>query len=228
MSTRNLVKSFQYALQGLIYTLATQRNMRIHFTIALCVMLLSLVLGVNRWEALLVFIAITLVMIAELFNTAIETLVDMATEEFHPLAKVAKDVAAGAVFLTAGLSIAIGMTVFVPYVYALVHQTLVTEFYNPDITAVFILGVVLFGTIALKAWARYQTWHSSPSLTTAVAVSIVLLVWGMTLHLTVSLLVTVLSLLLVGSKLMTQSDWRSVLWGAVVGGAVTIGGFLLT
>ena len=102
MSARNLIKSFQYALNGLIHAVSTQRNMRIHFIMALFVMLLSLVLGVNRWEALLLFVAITLVIITELFNTAIEAIVDLATEQFHPLAKIAKDVAAGAVFLRPG------------------------------------------------------------------------------------------------------------------------------
>lgn len=226
MSARDLIKSFQYALQGIVYSLATQRNMRIHFGVALFVMLLSLLLGVNRWEALLLFVAITLVIIAELFNTAIEALVDMATEEFHPLAKIAKDVAAGAVFLTAGLAIAIGMTVFIPYVYALAQQTLVEEFYDPDIGVVFVLGMVLFGTIFLKAFARYREWRASPSLTTSLAVSIVLLVWGMTLHLIVSLLVTILCLLFVWSRLRIQPEWPPVLWGAVLGGVITLMGFL--
>lgn len=227
MSARNVIKSFQYALQGIVHSLATQRNMRIHFVIALCVMLLSLVLGVSRWEALLLFIAITLVIITELFNTAIEALVDMATEKYHPLAKIAKDVAAGAVFLTAGLSIAIGMTVFIPYIYARARGTLVEDFYNPDVGAVFVLGVVLFGTILLKAAARYREWRTSPSLTTSLAVSIVLLVWGMTLHTLVSLLVTLLCLMFVGSRLYIQSEWAPILWGAFVGSVITLAGFLL-
>ena len=227
MSARNLIKSFQYALNGLIHAVSTQRNMRIHFIIALFVMLLSLVLGVNRWEALLLFVAITLVIITELFNTAIEAIVDLATEQFHPLAKIAKDVAAGAVFLTSGLAIAIGMTVFIPYFYDPAHLTMFKRFYSPNVGAVFILGLVLFTTIFMKAVASHQKWRMNPSLTTSLALSIVLLVWVMTFHLIVSLLVTILCLLLVGSRLRLQPEWPPVVAGAVVGCLVTIVGLLI-
>lgn len=227
MSARNLIKSFQYALNGIIHALTTQRNMRIHFGIALLVMVLSLILGVNRWEALLLFVAITLVIITELFNTAIEAIVDMATEQFHPLAKVAKDVAAGAVFVTAGLAIAVGMTVFIPYVYFPAQAALVKKFYSPDVGAVFMLGLVLFATIFLKALARYREWRVSPSLTTSLAVSIVFLVWVMTLHLIVSLLVTILCLLFVWSRLRIQPSWPPIFCGAVAGGLITLIGLLL-
>lgn len=226
MSARNLIKSFHFALQGIVHALTSQRNMRIHFTAALLVMLFSLVLGVNRWEALILFIAITLVIITELFNTAIEAIVDMATAEFHPLAKVAKDVAAGAVFLTSGLAIAVGITVFIPYLYAPTEQVLAEKLYNPNVGAVFMLGLVMFGTIFLKAVAHYREWRVSPSLTTALAVSIVFLVWVMTLHLIVSLLVTILCLLLVGSRLRIQPEWAPILWGAVAGSLMTLVGLL--
>lgn len=228
MSARQLIESFQYALEGIVHALTTQRNMRIHFTVAFSVMLLSLLLGVNRWEALLLFVAITLVIVTELFNTAVEALVDMATDHYHPLAKVAKDVAAGAVFLTAGLSIAVGLTVFIPYVYALANRTaLVEELSNPDVGVVFVLGMVLFGTIFLKAVAHYRRRRSSPSLTTSLAVSIVLLVWGMTLHLVVASLVTILCLLFVGSRLRIQPEWPPVLWGGLIGGLMTLVGLWL-
>lgn len=224
MSARQWIESFQYALEGIVYALTTQRNMRIHFTVAFSVMLLSLWLGVNRWEALLLFVAIALVIVTELFNTAVEALVDIATEQYHPLAKIAKDVAAGAVFLTAGLSIAIGITVFIPYVLALVDGTLVEEFSNPNVGVVFVLGMVLFGTIFLKAMAHYYRWRSTPSLTTSLAVSIVLLVWSMTWHLIVALLVTILCLLFVGSRLRIQPEWPPILWGSLIGGLLTLAG----
>lgn len=227
MSARDLIKSFQYALQGIVHTLSTQRNMRIHFVIALIVMLLSLILGVGRWEALLLFVAITLVIVAELFNTAIEAMVDMATDTYHPLAKIAKDVAAGAVFLAAGLAIAIGATVFLPYLHDLAEPELIEEFFNPDVGAVLVLGMVLFATVFFKAFARSQKWRTSPSLTTSLAVSIVILVWGMTFNLVVSSLVTLLCLLLAGSRLRMQGTWLPVIWGAAIGSIVTVAGSLL-
>lgn len=227
MSARNLIKSFQYALNGLIHALTTQRNMRIHFTVALIVMLLSLTLGVSRWEALLLFVAIILVIITELFNTAIEAIVDLVTEQFHPLAKIAKDVAAGAVFLTSGLAIAIGMTVFFPYFYDPAQMAIIKRFYSPNVGAIFMLGLVLFTTIFMKAVAQHRKWRMNPSLTTSLAVSIVLLVWVMTLHLVVSLLVTILCLLFVGSRLRLQPEWPPIVAGAGVGFLVTVTGLLI-
>src|SRR4051812_16292758 len=111
MWVAKLLKSFRYAIEGLKYAVVTQRNMRIHFITALVVLLLSLCLSLSKLEVLLLFVSITLVLFAELINTSIEAVVDMVTEEYHPLAKIAKDVAAGAVFLTAGLAFFVGTSI---------------------------------------------------------------------------------------------------------------------
>lgn len=219
---RKLVKSFQYALEGIVYTLATQRNMRIHFAVSLFVMLVSLLLGIKRSEALLLFVAITFVIITELFNTAVEAVVDMMTTTFHPKAKVAKDVAAGAVFLAAGLAIAVGLTVFAPYILALFQHVGVDELRNPDVSVAVILGLVLFGTIFFKGVSHYRKWPVTPSLLISLAVSIVLVVWWLTFHLVVALLVTILCLLLIGNWLLQKQEIRSFVWGAITGGVITL------
>lgn len=108
------LRSFQFAWSGIIHTFKTQRNMRIHGTVTIIVLLLLWWLNVPRGDVLLVFFCISLVMSLELVNTAIEAVVDLVTKEWHPQAKIAKDVAAGAVLFSVIIAVVIGTYVFVP------------------------------------------------------------------------------------------------------------------
>lgn len=108
------LRSFHFAWSGIIHTFKTQRNMRIHGTVTILVLLLLWWLNVPRGDVLLVFFCISLVMSLELVNTAIEAVVDLVTQELHPQAKIAKDVAAGAVLLSVFFAVVIGAYVFVP------------------------------------------------------------------------------------------------------------------
>lgn len=110
--SRTLWESFFYAISGIIYVLKTQRNMRIHFAAAVLILILSWLLKLNTLELLVVSVTITLVIAAEMINTAIETVVDMLTQEYHPLAAVAKNVAAGAVLISALNAILVGYCIF--------------------------------------------------------------------------------------------------------------------
>lgn len=113
------LRSFVYAWRGLVHALRTQRNARVHAVLAVCAIALGLALRISPVEFAMVFVAITGVFIAEMFNTVAEACVDLATQEYHPLARVAKDVAAGAVLLNALLSVVIGLLVFGPHLWAL-------------------------------------------------------------------------------------------------------------
>ena len=88
--------SFNYAAEGIIHVLRTQRNMRIHFLIAAAVLVLALFVGVDKLELIALLLSITFVLMAEMINTAIEGAIDVSTTSFDPMAKLAKDVAAGA------------------------------------------------------------------------------------------------------------------------------------
>jgi len=113
---RSLKESFSYAFGGLIYSLKTQRNMKLHFLAGIVVLTLSLFLPFNGYDYLFVFFAVALVIIAEMINTAIEATVDLFTNDYHYLAKIAKDVAAGAVLLAAINSIGVLFLVIIPKV----------------------------------------------------------------------------------------------------------------
>jgi diacylglycerol kinase len=113
------LRGFVYAWHGFVYALRTQRNARVHAAIATVAVALGIGLRISPIEFALIFVAIASVFISEMINTVVEACVDLVTTEFHPLARVAKDVAAGAVLLNALLSIVIGLFVFVPHLWPL-------------------------------------------------------------------------------------------------------------
>jgi diacylglycerol kinase len=112
MNLSRFRRSFIYAYEGLQYALSTQQNMQFHFLAALLVFIIALVCGVSKLELLFLLLAIALVIVAELINTAIELAVDLAMPSPHPLAKAAKDTAAAAVLVASVFAAAIGMIVF--------------------------------------------------------------------------------------------------------------------
>lgn len=109
---KRIIMSFKFAFEGITYVLSTQNNMRIHVVVAFIALILSIILDVPQYQLLLVFFSIVFVMCMELINTAIEKTIDLMTTEYHPLAKIAKDVAAGAVLFAAIFAFIIGVYVF--------------------------------------------------------------------------------------------------------------------
>ena len=115
MSTRRpptIFDSFNYAFEGIIHVLRTQRNLRIHFAIAFLVLVLALIVNVGKLELIALLISIAFVLITEMLNTAVEAAIDIATTSFDPMAKLAKDIAAGAVLIATVNAIAVGYLVF--------------------------------------------------------------------------------------------------------------------
>ena len=105
---QSVARSFNHAYNGLVFAIRTQRNMRVHGLIAIVVLALSLLVGVSAIELAVLVLVIMLVFVAELLNTAMEFAVDLVTREYHPLAKLAKDVSAGAVLVTSVGAVLVG------------------------------------------------------------------------------------------------------------------------
>lgn len=110
-----LLKSFSFATSGIMMAIKNERNLRIHLTIALIMIILGFIFSISAVEWVLLLLAIGGMISLEILNTAIERLVDLVTLDFHPLAKQAKDLAAGAVFSFAIICVIIGMIIFGPY-----------------------------------------------------------------------------------------------------------------
>ena len=108
----SIIESFNFAIEGIIHVLRTQRNMRIHFAAAFVVLVLALIFDISRLELIALLIAIVFVLIAEMINTAVEAAVDVASTSFDPMAKLAKDIGAGAVLIAAVNAVAVGYLVF--------------------------------------------------------------------------------------------------------------------
>lgn len=119
-SLSSFIAAFRYAFRGLRYLLGTQRNAQIHCLIGACAVALGAFLDLARWEWLALILTVTIVLAAEGFNTAIESAVDVATASYHPLAAIAKDVAAGTVLICAIGAVIVGCVVFIPHLWPLV------------------------------------------------------------------------------------------------------------
>jgi len=120
MRAASLIASFRYAFVGVRYLLWTQRNAKIQSAIGLAAIGLGVVLGIDRYEWLALLVTITLVIAAEGVNTALEAIVDLTSPEYHTLAKIAKDVGAGTVLITAIASVIIGIVLFLPHLLPLI------------------------------------------------------------------------------------------------------------
>ncbi|UUZ96130.1 diacylglycerol kinase family protein [Paenibacillus sp. P25] len=105
-------RSFRFAYEGVKYALSTQRNMKFHFFAALVVLTLALFFRLTKYDVLFILLAVTLMIVTELINTAVEKAVDLAMPDIHPLAKIAKDVAAASVLVSAAFAAVTGMIVF--------------------------------------------------------------------------------------------------------------------
>lgn len=118
------LRSFIYAWDGVRYVISTQRNMRVHLALGALAVALGVYLRLSAIEWAVLFVAMALVLVSEMMNTVVEAIVDLTSPRYHPLAKVAKDAAAGAVLLNAALSVIIGLFVFVPHLLPLAAHLL--------------------------------------------------------------------------------------------------------
>lgn len=118
-SLKRLGKSFKYAFTGIFKAYKTEQNLVIHTIAAILVLILSFYLKVSSIEFCILVLVIGLVLVMEMVNTAIEYTVDMAMPNIHPLAKIAKDVASGAVLISAFVSIVVGLIILLPKILAL-------------------------------------------------------------------------------------------------------------
>lgn len=151
MNLKKMVDSFNHAINGIINTVRTERNMKIHLVAAILVMIACFFFDISKVEFLILVVTISMVMAAEVVNTAIEAVVDMSTNYYHPLAKIAKNAAAGAVLITAINAAIVGYVIFWDKLsntsYVLIHKVKNSQPY----TVLIVLVIVTLATIITKA-----------------------------------------------------------------------------
>ncbi len=153
----SLLDSFNYAFEGIIHVLRTQRNLRIHFLAAIVVFAAAIALGVSRLQLVALVLAIAFVLVAEMLNTAIEGVIDVSTTSFDPNAKLAKDIAAGAVLIASIAALAVGYLVFESAAGSRATRVLDRVRNAPAELTLVALVLVVLVVIATKAWTGRGT-----------------------------------------------------------------------
>ena len=222
--------SFHYAFSGIVYATKTQSNMRIHLVIAALVLAATLVLRLERVYVIAIVILIALVLALELVNTAVEAVVDLLTVAHHPLAKTAKDAAAGAVLVATMAAVVVGYLTFYEGIFAggtRVYESLALV---PTNTALVIIAIVVIGTIIAKAIAgrgsALQGGAVSGHAALAFAAATMLALFYQ--KPLVALLAFGLAVLVAQSRVEAQiHNALEVTWGAALGTLVTLAIYLL-
>ena len=225
MRSHNFIESLNAAINGIIHTVRTQLSMKIHYIAAILVLILSLFWDLSRAEFIGLCITITLVIVAELINTAIETLIDLVVDEYHPKAKIAKDVAAGAVLVTALNAVIVGYFLFINRIGGKASAVMNRIADSPVHITFIALVITLLSVVILKAFIKKGTplQGGMPSGHSAVAFAVLTAVWLITGNLLAFSLCLVLTLLVIQSRLEAKvHNIFEVLAGGVVGMLITL------
>ena len=158
---KGLIRSFRFALDGLAYALVTQRNMRIHFAAAFAVIALCTLIRVSTFETLAALFSIALVIALELVNTAVEHIVDLVTDRYHPAARAAKDVAAAAVFIAAANAVTVAYLIFFDKLNPVRWRPLATLVRPPYLGVLFVGSVCLIAAVTAHAVRLRRRQHES-------------------------------------------------------------------
>ncbi|MDD5491190.1 MAG: diacylglycerol kinase [bacterium] len=226
MRSKDIWESFNAAIEGITYVTKTQRNMSIHLGIALFVLFFSLFVRLDRIEVIMLFITVVLVLLAEMFNTAVEALVNLITDTYHPAAKVAKDIAAGAVFFTAGNALIVAYLIFgkrylgnnlVPLISKIKEVPDYIMFISLIIVFIFvIIGKAYFGK-GRPLWGGMPSGHSAVAFTICTAIALT------TENSFITLLAFLLAFMVAHSRVRAKiHTWWEVAGGAILGMVVTL------
>ncbi len=219
------IESVNCAIEGILWAAKTQRHLRWHFMAAVVVLLAAVFYKVSPLEFILLALAIVLVLLTELINTAIEVVVDMLSPEFSLLAQRAKDVAAGAVLVTSVGAAIIGYLVFSPYVFGDFEAILQGIGTPPDELSIISALTVVILVILLKSRGKTgKPLHGGmPSGHSAIAFSIATSILISGIGAVLGILAVAMAAMVSQSRLLLKiHNFKEVVAGAVLGTAVTL------
>ncbi len=225
MEQQGLVESFNAAIEGFVYVFKSQRNMRLHFLIGLFAVLLGIFLNFNYIELIALCITIAFVLFAEMFNTAIEHTVDLVSHDYHPLARIVKDIGAGAVLLSALTAIVVGYILFVSRAGIRIEDNIVkireSSWHITFIILIAILAIVVVSKLFLQKGTPLR--GGMPSGHAAIAFSIWTIISLLYPNSLVVFLVFILAVLVARSRVSGRiHSIREVLIGALTGVSATV------
>jgi len=225
MKPKNWLESLNCAIEGILYVAKTQPHMRYHFITAIAVLLLSLFLNLSWIEFSILSLCITLVLFAEVINTAVEVTIDLISEEFHPLARIAKDVSAGAVLLAVIGSLTIGYVVLSRHIFPPAAETLKeVRHSNADLTLVSLLLVIIAVVITKAKFGKGAPLHGGmPSGHSAIAFSVWTAITLITMDPMIVSITFALAVMVSHSRmLMGIHTFWEILAGAILGSLITL------
>jgi len=219
----NFIEACNHAVNGIIYAATTQSNIKKQLIIAVIVMVLSLFFDLTRAEFLCLTFSVFFIILAELFNTAIETVVDLYTDLYHPKAKIAKDVAAGGVILSAVNALVVGYFLFFEKIGQIGTAMLETIITSPAHLA--FVGVILaiIAVISLRAAAttnKYKLVNKSfiPSGQSAIAFAALTSIWLNTNNIVIFTLSLILSMMVIENRMEgDKKTFAEIIFGACMG-----------
>lgn len=227
MKNDNFFEAWGNATNGIIYSATTQRNIRIQLVLAVIVMVLSLFYGLNTAEFLCLLFAVFLVIFAELINTAIETVVDLFVDVYHPKAKISKDVAAGAVVLAACNALVVGYFIFFKEenLKAISDSIFNNMVKSPMHLAFVAIMLVVIAVISMKAGCSKKTERGElvkegfvPSGQSAIAFAALTAIWLNSKDIVTFTLALILSILVVENRVGSNARTKAeIVFGACMG-----------
>ncbi len=224
MKQQNIVRSFNSAIEGFIYVVKTQRNMRLHFLIAILVLLAGIYLNLEKLEILLLLVAISFVLLAEMLNTAVEIHTDLTSDGFNPMVRVIKDITAGCVLVASVNAFVVGYLIFLSRPWKIHIETGIDKIGSSSWHITFIILIVLLFMVILGKVLFHKGTPlrgGMPSGHAAVAFGI----WAITAFLTANhiaiVLVFILAFLVARSRLSGGiHSIREITAGGILGVAV--------
>lgn len=225
MKNKKLTESFNNALSGILSSVKNEKNMRIHLFTAAIVLVLSLLYDLTRIEFIIVCAAIAVVLICELFNTAIETVMDTLIGIYHPRAKAVKDTAAGAVFVSALLSVLVAYMIFFDRVSTSLEIGIVRIKQTPMHITIIAILLTLLVVVLIKTFLGKGTPFSGgmPSGHSAVAFSATTAAALYSNNMNITILFLLVALMVVQSRLEGKiHNIIELVAGAVIGFLVTL------
>jgi diacylglycerol kinase (ATP) len=225
MPLRKWVDSAQYAIEGIIYAAKTQRHLRYHLYTGAFVLILNYALGVGRTDFLITAMAVIMVILAEMINTSIEYVVDLLSPEHSESARIAKDVAAGAVLITAFGAVIVGYIILFPYFSMSFQKGIyVVKHSREEITLIAAI-LVLITVIVLKSYfgSGHPLSGGMPSGHAAMAFSVWVAITYSTENFTASVLSGALAVVIAQSRVAVRAHSPlEVIAGAMIGASITL------
>ena len=225
MKVRNLWESFNCAIEGFVYVSKTQKNMRIHFVAAGIILLTGFFLGLAGIELTILCCTIAFVLIAEMFNTAVEMVINLITDTYHPIARIAKDIGAGAVLIASINALIVGYVLFFkhfhPSITSGVAKLKQSPWHLTLLSLMIVIIIVILVKLVLKSGTPARGGMPSGHTATAFSIATVAMLYTIQEIPLVTFLVFLLAVMVARSRRGIHNVWE-IASGAILGMIVTV------